>query len=285
MIDPAELAGPGSEEQSLVSQLDFDRLPRHIAVIMDGNGRWARERRLPRVAGHRAGIDAVREIVEEGAGEAAAVLNEYNAISDSFAEPLEADEMDKLIERQSKLQEKIDLLDAWDLDSRLELAMEALRCPPGDSTIDQLSGGERRRVALCRLLLQKPDILLLDEPTNHLDIDSIRWLEEFLLRANVTLVFVTHDRAFLRNLASRIVELDRGKLFDFACDYDTFLQRKEELLHGEGQEWQRFDKKLAEEEVWIRKGIKARRTRNEGRVRALKKMREEHRQRRDRIGA
>ncbi len=147
-----------------------------------------------------------------------------------------------------------------------------------------LSGGERRRVALCRLLLQEPDILLLDEPTNHLDIDSITWLEDFLQRENLTLVFVTHDRAFLRSLANRIVEIDRGRLFDFACDYDTFLQRKDELLHAEAQENVRFDKKLAEEEIWIRKGIKARRTRNEGRVRALKKMREEYRQRRQQLG-
>jgi ATP-binding cassette subfamily F protein uup len=137
---------------------------------------------------------------------------------------------------------------------------------------------------LARALAKGPDILLLDEPTNHLDIESITWLEEFLQRENLTLVFVTHDRAFLRNLATRIVEIDRGRLFDFACDYDTFLQRKEELLHAEAQEQNRFDKKLAEEEVWIRKGIKARRTRNEGRVRALKKMREEYRQRRQRLG-
>ena len=141
-----------------------------------------------------------------------------------------------------------------------------------------------RRVLLARALAVAPEILLLDEPTNHLDIESITWLEEFLQRENLTLVFVTHDRAFLRNLATRIVEIDRGRLFDFACDYDTFLERKEGLLHAESQENARFDKKMAEEEIWIRKGIKARRTRNEGRVRDLKKMREEHRQRRARLG-
>ncbi len=153
-----------------------------------------------------------------------------------------------------------------------------------DAPAGTLSGGMLRRLMLARALAAGPDLLLLDEPTNHLDIDTIAWIEEFLLRAGITLVFVTHDRAFLRRLANRIVELDRGRLFDFACDYDTFLQRKEEHLHAEEAEWRRFDKKLAEEEVWIRKGIKARRTRNEGRVRALKKMRDERRQRRDRTG-
>ena len=153
-----------------------------------------------------------------------------------------------------------------------------------DMAASTLSGGMLRRLMLARALVNEPDILLLDEPTNHLDIESITWMEEFLLRSSVTLVFVTHDRSFLRRLANRIVEIDRGKLYDFACDYDTFLQRKEEHLHAESQERHRFDKKLAEEEIWIRKGIKARRTRNEGRVRALKKMREEHRQRRARTG-
>ncbi len=147
-----------------------------------------------------------------------------------------------------------------------------------------LSGGLKRKVLLARALVSEPDILLLDEPTNHLDITTINWLEDFLKRSEMTLVFVTHDRAFLRALATRIIELDRGKLFDFACGYDTFLQRKEELLYNESEEWRRFDKKLAEEEVWIRKGIKARRTRNEGRVRALKKMRDEFSARRQRQG-
>ncbi len=153
-----------------------------------------------------------------------------------------------------------------------------------DADAATLSGGLKRKLLLARALVSEPDILLLDEPTNHLDIASINWLEDFLKRSEMTLVFVTHDRAFLRALANRIVELDRGRLFDFACDYDTFLQRKEELLNNESEEWRRFDKKLAEEEVWIRKGIKARRTRNEGRVRALKKMREEFSARRQRQG-
>jgi ATP-binding cassette subfamily F protein uup len=170
-----------------------------------------------------------------------------------------------------------------DKQQNIAQVISRLRLEP-DVEAATLSGGMLRRLMLARTLAGEPDILLLDEPTNHLDIDSITWMEEFLLRSGTTLVFVTHDRAFLRRLANRIVELDRGRLFDFAGDYDTFLRRKEEHLHAENQEWLRFDKKLGEEEIWIRKGIKARRTRNEGRVRALKKMREERRQRRARLG-
>ena len=143
-----------------------------------------------------------------------------------------------------------------------------------DARFEDLSSGMKRRVLLAKALVSDPDILLLDEPTNHLDIDAIRWLEEFLLRSGGTLVFVTHDRVFLGRLATRIVELDRGQLYDWDCDYPTFLKRKEELLAAEERQNALFDKKLAQEEVWIRKGIEARRTRNEGRVRALKAMRE-----------
>ncbi|MEJ2198318.1 MAG: ATP-binding cassette domain-containing protein [Desulfuromonadales bacterium] len=173
--------------------------------------------------------------------------------------------------------------DGWSHQQRIEQVLSRLKLP-ADLPVSSLSGGILRRVLLARALAVDPDILLLDEPTNHLDIESITWLEDFLQRHHLTLVFVTHDRAFLRSLATRIIEIDRGRLFDFACDYDTFLQRKDELLNAEAQEHARFDKKLAVEEVWIRKGIKARRTRNEGRVRALKKMREEFRQRRERTG-
>ena len=149
---------------------------------------------------------------------------------------------------------------------------------------EELSGGQKRRVLLARALVCEPDILVLDEPTNHLDIESIQWLENFLLRYRGTLLFVTHDRAFLRKLATRIVELDRGKLHSWACDYDTYLKRKEALLDGEAGQWAQFDKKLAQEEVWIRKGIRARRTRNEGRVRELEQMRGDRSQRRERTG-
>jgi ATP-binding cassette subfamily F protein uup len=153
-----------------------------------------------------------------------------------------------------------------------------------DARFEDLSSGMKRRVLLAQSLVGEPDILLLDEPTNHLDIDAIRWLEAFLPRAGATLVFVTHDRVFLEKLATRIVELDRGQLYDWACDYPTFLERRDEVLHAEARQQELFDKKLAQEEVWIRKGIEARRTRNEGRVRALKAMREQRAKRRERLG-
>jgi ATP-binding cassette subfamily F protein uup len=153
-----------------------------------------------------------------------------------------------------------------------------------EAPFEALSAGLKRRVLLARGLARDPDILLLDEPTNHLDIDAITWLEDFLLRYGGTLLFVTHDRMFLRKLATRIIELDRGSLVDWSCDYDTFLQRKEEVLNAEAGQWNRFDKKLAQEEIWIRQGIKARRTRNEGRVRTLENMREIRRERRERTG-
>jgi ATP-binding cassette subfamily F protein uup len=154
----------------------------------------------------------------------------------------------------------------------------------GGMTFNTLSGGQKRRALLARALVCEPDLLVLDEPTNHLDIAAIRWLENFLGRYRGTLLFVTHDRTFLRRLATRIVELDRGRLHSWACDYDTYLKRKQALLDGEAGQWAQFDKKLAQEEVWIRKGIRARRTRNEGRVRELQKMRRERRQRRERTG-
>jgi ATP-binding cassette subfamily F protein uup len=183
----------------------------------------------------------------------------------------------------AEVYQELESCDGWSHQQRIEQVLSRLKLS-ANLQVSNLSGGIMRRVLLARALAVGPDILLLDEPTNHLDIESILWLEDFLQRHDLTLVFVTHDREFLRSLATRIVEIDRGRLFDFACDYDTFLQRKDELLHAEAREQARLDKKLAEEEVWIRKGIKARRTRNEGRVRALKKMREEFRQRRARTG-
>ena len=153
-----------------------------------------------------------------------------------------------------------------------------------DAEFRLLSAGLKRRVFLARALANEPDVLLLDEPTNHLDIDAILWLEEFLLRFNKTLVFVTHDRAFLQRMATRIVEIDRGRLLSFDCDYDTYLERRQAMLDAEEKAWQEFDRKLAKEEVWIRQGIKARRTRNEGRVRALEQLRLERELRRERMG-
>jgi ATP-binding cassette subfamily F protein uup len=181
------------------------------------------------------------------------------------------------------LQSRMDSLNVWKaydeihtIASRIGLDLEA-----GYQT---LSGGQKRRVLLARALVSEPDILLLDEPTNHLDIEAISWLETYLLRMRITILFVTHDRLLLKRLATRIIELDRGKLTDWSCDYETFLQRKQSVLEAEEKKWEEFDKKLAQEEIWIRKGIRARRTRNEGRVRTLKKMREERRQRRQREG-
>lgn len=217
-------------------------------------------------------------VVAQGLGHAGELLCRYRELAAGLAEGDEG-----LMPEMMDVQHLLDRTDGWALQQQIEQALSRLRLD-GDTPVETLSGGLVRRVLLARALATAPDILLLDEPTNHLDIASIQWLEEFLQREHLTLIFVTHDRSFLRSLATRIVELDRGRLFDFACDYDTFLARKEDLLHGEAQEWARFDKKLAEEEVWIRKGIKARRTRNEGRVRALKAMREERRQRRERTG-
>jgi ATP-binding cassette subfamily F protein uup len=179
-----------------------------------------------------------------------------------------------------------DLLDeahAWEADQRIDRILSQMDLD-AKSDVGSLSSGMKRRVLLAQTLVAQPDVLLLDEPTNHLDIEAIDWLEEFLLRWPATLVFVTHDRAFLRNLATRILEIDRGRLFDWSCDYDTFLARKEAALAAEEKQNALFDKRLAQEEVWIRQGIKARRTRNEGRVRALKKMREERGERRGAVG-
>ncbi len=181
------------------------------------------------------------------------------------------------------LQQQIEEVGGWQLLQVVDQVLTRLKLE-GDAKIESLSGGVKRRVLLARALVGEPDLLLLDEPTNHLDIESIQWLEDYLLRSHLTLLFITHDRVFLKALATRIVELERGCLFDFACDYETFLLRREAQLQAEEKAWARFDRKLAEEEVWIRQGIKARRTRNEGRVRALQQMREERRQRRARSG-
>lgn len=171
----------------------------------------------------------------------------------------------------------------WEAEHAVEQILSRMNLQ-GELTFDSLSSGMKRRVLLARSIVQAPDILLLDEPTNHLDIPSIKWLEQFLQSYAGTLLFVTHDRMFLQTLATRIIEIDRGHIYDWTCDYDTFLKRKEAFLESEEKQNALFDKKLAEEEVWIRKGIKARRTRNEGRVRALKKMREERKQRRNQMG-
>ncbi len=214
----------------------------------------------------------VREIVEEGVSEVVELLAEFNRISEKFAEPLTDDEMSDLIERQGRVQEKLDHADAWDLDSRLEMAMDALRCPPGDTSVRILSGGERRRVALCRLLLQKPDILLLDEPTNHLDAEKVGWLEQHLQRYAGTVIAVTHDRYFLDNVAGWILELDRGEGIPWKGNYSSWLEQKQTRLAQEGKAESDRQKTLQRELEWIRMAPRARQAKSKARVQAYEKL-------------
>jgi ATP-binding cassette subfamily F protein uup len=221
----------------------------------------------------------VFEVVAGGMGDATALLAEYHQVSHRLA--LEGG--DELLNRLETLHKALEDSGGWRLHQEVERVIGRLTLD-ADAQFATLSGGTRRRVLLARALVSAPDILLLDEPTNHLDVDTIVWLEEFLLKEIKTFLFVTHDRAFARRMANRVAELDRGRLFAFSCTYDAFVERREALLEAEVARQALFDRKLAEEEAWIRQGIKARRTRNEGRVRALKKMREEMRERRDRTG-
>jgi sulfate-transporting ATPase len=208
----------------------------------------------------------VREIVEEGVRETVELLSEFNRISERFSESLPEEEMNRLIERQGKVQEKLDALDAWDLDSRLEMAMDALRCPPGDTPVKVLSGGERRRVALCRLLLRKPDILLLDEPTNHLDAETVAWLEQHLKRYDGTVIAVTHDRYFLDNVAGWILELDRGEGIPWKGNYSSWLEQKENRLRLEEKVESERRKTLQRELEWIRMSPKGRHAKSKARI-------------------
>jgi len=214
----------------------------------------------------------VREVVEEGAGEPAKLLREFNEISNRFCEPLEDDEMNKLIERQGVVQEKLDALNAWDLDSQLDMAMDALRCPDGDTPVKVLSGGEKRRVALCRLLLQKPDILLLDEPTNHLDAETVGWLEQHLQRYEGTVIAVTHDRYFLDNVAGWILELDRGEGIPWKGNYSSWLEQKEKRLENEEKSESKRQKTLERELEWIRMSPKGRHAKSKARITAYEQL-------------
>jgi ABC transport system ATP-binding/permease protein len=221
----------------------------------------------------------VFDVVASGMGNAADLLAEYHHV----AHKLSLEGSGALLARLEELQHRLEESGGWSLHQEVERVLNRLSLD-ADVEFSDLSGGTKRRVLLARALVSAPDILILDEPTNHLDIDTILWLEEFLAKSVKTVLFVTHDRAFARRLANRVAELDRGRIYAFSCGYDEFVERREALLEAEITRQALFDKKLAQEEVWVRQGIKARRTRNEGRVRALKKLREEHRQRRIRLG-
>ncbi len=214
----------------------------------------------------------VRGVVEEGAQEAVDLLKAFEEINMEFAESMSDDAMAKLIERQAQVQEKLDALDAWDLDSRLEMAMDALRCPPGDTPVKVLSGGEKRRVALCRLLLRKPDILLLDEPTNHLDAESVAWLEHHLQKYQGTVIAVTHDRYFLDNVAGWILELDRGEGIPWKGNYSSWLEQKQERLRREEKAESARQKTLERELEWIRMSPKGRHAKSQARISAYEKL-------------
>jgi sulfate-transporting ATPase len=210
----------------------------------------------------------VKEIVEEGVSETVNLLKEYEEVLNKFAEPLSSDEMDKLIERQGELTELLDLHNAWELDSKLERAMDALRCPSADTPVKHLSGGERRRVALCRLLLEEPDILLLDEPTNHLDAESIQWLEMHLQQYKGTVIGVTHDRYFLDNAAGWILELDRGEGIPWKGNYSSWLDQKTRRLATEEKVASKRRKTLERELEWVRMAPKARHAKSKARLNA-----------------
>jgi len=208
----------------------------------------------------------VRAIVEEGVQETVDLLAEFNTINERFCEPMSDDDMAKLLERQGTVQERLDVLDAWDLDARLEMAMDALRCPPGDAQVGVISGGERRRVALCRLLLKKPDILLLDEPTNHLDAETVTWLEHHLQRYAGTVIAVTHDRYFLDNVAGWILELDRGQGIPWKGNYSSWLDQKQKRLAQEEKKETERQKTLQRELEWIKMSPKGRRVKSKARI-------------------
>ena len=214
----------------------------------------------------------VRQIVEEGAGETVALLEEFNQINARFAEPMSDDEMTALIERQGEVQELLDANDAWELDSRLEMAMDALRCPEPETKIEVLSGGEKRRVALCRLLLKKPDILLLDEPTNHLDAESVAWLEHHLQQYAGTVIAVTHDRYFLDNVAGWILELDRGRGIPWKGNYSSWLEQKQNRLAMEEKQESARQKTLRNELEWIRMSPKGRHAKSKARITAYESL-------------
>ena len=221
----------------------------------------------------------VKEIVEEGAAETVALLKEFEAVNAALGEP-DAD-FDKLLEKQAKLQDQIDHQNAWDLESKLEMAMDALRCPPGETPVKILSGGERRRVALCRLLLKEPDVLLLDEPTNHLDAESVAWLEQHLRQYKGTVIAVTHDRYFLDNVAGWILELDRGEGIPFEGNYSSWLDQKKRRLEVEEKQESKRQRVLARELEWVRLNPKGRHAKSKARIASYERMLEDQAEKRE----
>jgi len=216
----------------------------------------------------------VLENVREGAGPVAQMVERFNAISAEMGDPKDDTDFDALMEEMGELQTKIDAVDGWSLDNQLEIAMEALRCPPGDSPVTNLSGGEKRRVALCRLLLEKPDILLLDEPTNHLDAESVAWLENFLKEYTGNVILVTHDRYFLDNVVNWVLELDRGRYYVYESNYSGYLEKKAKRLEQEEREEEGRQKAIRDELDWIRQTPKARQSKSKARIRAFDELME-----------
>src|SRR5688500_18881135 len=226
-------------------------------------------------------LDAKKDVrgnVEEGVAEIKALLDRYDELNMKLGEDLPPDVMDKVLEEQGRLQDRIDAVNAWDIDSQLELAMDALRCPPPDSEVTTLSGGERRRVALCRLLLKSPDLLLLDEPTNHLDAESVAWLERFLKEYKGTVVAVTHDRYFLDNAAEWILELDRGEGIPWKGNYSSWLEQKQQRLALEEKAESRRQRTLQRELDWIRLSPRARQAKGKARLNAYEQLLNEDQQ-------
>jgi len=224
----------------------------------------------------------VREVVEEGMQDTVDLMKEFDRINAAFAEPMDDEAMQKLLDRQAEVQDALDAANAWDLDSRLEMAMDALRCPPDERSFDMLSGGERRRVALCRLLLSSPDILLLDEPTNHLDAESVAWLEQHLQRYAGTVIAVTHDRYFLDNVAGWILELDRGEGIPWEGNYSSWLEQKQRRLAVEARQEGKRQKARQRELEWVRRSPQARQAKSQARITAYENLMSQDRKEQER---
>jgi ATP-binding cassette subfamily F protein uup len=265
----------GAGKSTLMKVLDRSLAPDEGEVVWQAGITVTRlEQEVPHDIG-----GTIFDVVAAGLGPTGDLLARYHAASHRVA----TEQSDAALRELDRLHRGLDVAGAWESQTRVDTVLQHLGLDP-DAEFSRASGGRKRQTLLARALVRDPDLLLLDEPTNHLDVDAIEWMEEFLVARGTTLLFVTHDRAFLRRVATRIVELDRGRLVDWGPDYDRYLERKAAALDAESKEWAEFDRKLAKEEVWIRTGIQARRTRNEGRVRALEALRVERRARRDRVG-